>query len=53
MNMSTLREGNEVSLQYKQRSQFDAGFSEQSESLGAILAIEKPRLSQESSNIEH
>ena len=53
MNMSTLREGNEVSLQYKQRSQFDAGFSEQSESLGAILAIEKPRLNQESSNIKH
>jgi hypothetical protein len=53
MNTSTLREGNEVSLQYKQRSQFDAGFSEQSESLGAILAIEKPRLNQESSNIKH
>ena len=41
INTTALREGDEVLLQYKQRSQFD---TESVEPLGAILAIEKPHL---------
>ena len=41
INTTALREGDEVLLQYKQRSQLNI---ESSEPLGAILAIERPRL---------
>jgi hypothetical protein len=41
MNTTALREGDEVLLQYKQQSQFNI---ESVEPLGAILAIERPRL---------
>ena len=41
MNTTALREGDEVLLQYKQRSQLNI---ETAEPLGAILAIERPHL---------
>jgi len=53
INTTALREGDKVSLQYKQRSQFDIESTEHYEALGAILAIERPRLDQRSSSIEH
>ncbi|MBT6918612.1 MAG: hypothetical protein HN985_02720 [Planctomycetaceae bacterium] len=41
INTTALREGGEVSLQYKQQSEFNI---KSAEPLGAILAIERPRL---------
>jgi hypothetical protein len=53
INTTALREGDKVSLQYKQQSQFDIENTELYEALGAILAIERPRLNPQSSSIEH